>query len=290
MLLPSKDTNMNNQSAYPPTEVLLQQNTFLLTKEYHLFEEFCLACRKDRYIGLCYGNPGVGKTLSARFLANWELYRKTQRPYLNIHDAELEEQDKLALIQSDVFFYTTPVLAAPKKTRKELREGIYKFAIHLRQLRRQMGKAHTPLPYCRLIIIDEADRLKLNTLEELRDIFDHLQIGMVLIGMPGIEKRMACYPQFYSRIGFAHHFRSLDQEQAQPVIEQLWNNTQAKWQPNNPDQLQAISAIYSITQGNFRLLQRVFQQIHRILKINQLHTINLEVVQTAKDCLVIGNT
>jgi AAA domain len=38
-----------------------------------------------------------------------------------------------------------------------------------------------------LILVDEADRLQMNSVEMIRSIFDKGHSGMVLIGMPGIE-------------------------------------------------------------------------------------------------------
>ena len=40
-----------------------------------------------------------------------------------------------------------------------------------------------------LIIIDEADRLKTASLEQVRDIFDHGKLGVLFIGMLDVEKR-----------------------------------------------------------------------------------------------------
>lgn len=139
-----------------------------------------------------------------------------------------------------------------------------------------------------MIIVDEADRLKAATLEHLRDIYDQENFGLVLIGMMGMEKRLSRYAQLYSRIGFAHHYRLLSKEEMYLILTKHWQKLGLKLNLDDFTDNEAMAAIYRVTNGNFRVIQRLFKQIERIMKINNLKSLTAEIVDTARECLVIG--
>jgi DNA transposition AAA+ family ATPase len=139
-----------------------------------------------------------------------------------------------------------------------------------------------------LIIVDEADRLKLPALEQLRSIFDEEGIALILIGMPGIQKRLSRFPQLYSRAGFVHEFKMLSRDEVIFLLDQYLANRGDTFDPKDFTDSEALSAIIRITQGNFRLVNRLLLQIKRILEINGLTVVSKEVVEAARNNLVIG--
>ncbi len=308
------------------------EENFIVTREYRLFTEFCDACRRYRYIGLCYGPPGVGKTFSARHYANCdkvEAYQRHGQP----STVNLEE-----VLGSHTVCYTPKVVNAPKqiedeivKWRRNLRsicwddisreEKIRRAAVRKLEEERYekwfveedwlMGKPKHPsetgptvkdvtIEYSEkrdatpdpttLILVDEADRLRMAGLEQMRAIFDAGSIGLVLIGMPGLEKRLARYPQLYSRIGFVHEFHSLPKEEVHLLLEQRWQPPEVSSPLKGITEEEVVVSIVRITGGNFRLLHRLLTQIARIMEINATQTVTRQVVEAARESLVIGSS
>ena len=159
----------------------------------------------------------------------------------------------------------------------------------LSQRHRTMGLERVVPDPTALLVIDEADRLRIAGLEQTRSIFDRGGIGMVLIGMPGIEKRLARYPQLYSRIGFVHEFRPLSESEIRQLLERRWTRRGVKLPVDAIDTV-ASASIIRITGGNFRLLNRLLTQVERILEINVLPSVTKEAIEAARENLVIGQS
>jgi hypothetical protein len=274
---------------------------FVITKEHQRFAEFCEACRRYRYIGVCYGPPGVGKTLSARHYANWPLIEACS-PYSFASDTELA-----ALVGSQTIFYTPKVVNSPRQIEQDIQLWRNRLrAIPLEVIRREKEGAlevarqqdmvsqqefflqtidtlyappserpakpesqvfHVAKTYAQkyeetsepttLLMIDEADRLKTAGLEQVRDIFDQGGLGVVLIGIPGLEKRLSRYPQLYSRVGFVHAFRPLSATGVRDLFRHQWLPSGVVLPDKGLHDEAVMATIICITGGNFRLLHRL---------------------------------
>ena len=208
-----------------------------------------------------------------------------------LHNAAIERAHRYEQARLKRLLDRTEKLRDPKRNPNGYRsdEAVKAEDAFHEQRNRAMRVASTVPDPTSLLVIDEADRLKMAGLEQVRDIFDRGGIGLVLIGMPGIEKRLARYPQFYSRIGFVHEFRSLGlgAKEVHELLGQRWTPPGVHL-PRHQFDPETVAAIIRITGGNFRLLNRLLTQIERILEINALQQVTKAAVEAARESLVIG--
>jgi DNA transposition AAA+ family ATPase len=258
------------------TEQPARPPEFIVTREYRRFVEFCDACRQARYIGLCYGVPGVGKSASARQYARWDELEAVLGPPPHRHDG-IPPPDSGPW---QTILYTPGVVNTPRIIERDV-GGLWRavFGLARRAIVGHPDPERGPRPPD-LIVVDEADRLKQAGLEQLRDLYDRL----VLIGMPGLQKRLARYAQLYSRVGFVHQFQPLSGREFQNVVE----HELVQLKLDSAMDTAVLNSIARVTGGNFRLIQRLFAQIDRVLTINSLATVTTEVVDAARESLVVS--
>ena len=281
--------------------------SFVVTKSYRRFGEMCDACRRARVVGLGYGPPGTGKTESAKQYAQWSLFKPflpeplitfTGRsavddlyPYrpLTFASAPLDT----SMQPCRTVFYTPPVSASVARIEKQVLTlfAAFSYLVEAANQHHQgteeflVTRRYTSL--IELLIVDEANRLKDAGLELIRDFADRGEFGLVLLGMPGLEKRLMRAPQLYSRVGFAHEMEPLSDSETRDFLEKRWSHRVKAYSDDFTDK-EAVAAILRITRGNIRLIERLMLQVEHVLVANQIQVVTKEVVETARQNLIIG--
>ena len=140
---------------------------FIVTKQVKETAGVCHALIETKDMGVVYGNPGVGKTITAEHII--EKWKTPQKP-------------KAVYIEADVC--STPAGIANKILRRisNLRPANAADAARIIENLSQEQNLD-------LMIIDEAERLNRKCVEMVRSIYDRTNIPILLIGMVDILRQ-----------------------------------------------------------------------------------------------------
>lgn len=208
-------------------------------------------CHVDGEIGVCCGDPGVGKTYAVKKYA-------------------IENTDVI-LIEADLG-YTTKVLFSE---------------IHKKIGFDGLGTTHNMLQDIvtklkssgRLIIIDEAEHLPYKALDLVRRIYDKAGVGILLVGMPRLimnlrgEKRQ--YAQLFSRVGIATKLSGLTQADTKEIIRSVL-----------PESREVFKLLYESCVGNTRVLVKLLVRAIKLAQINNTK-IDKEIISASINQIII---
>ena len=130
-----------------------------------------------------------------------------------------------------------------------------------------------------MVIIDEADRLKPKTFAEVRDIFDKLQISVILVGTDRLDAVIKRDEQVYNRFRACHRFGKLSGEDFKRTVE-IWEKQILKLPvASNLSSMKMLKILGQATGGYIGLMDMILRQSAiRALK-KGLQKIDLETLK-----------
>jgi DNA transposition AAA+ family ATPase len=263
-------------------------NKFIKTKQYNQFYEFCNACRRDKYIGLCYGPAGAGKTQSAAHYTMFDKVHESAKHAYTLSNPSLN----FSMSRLHAVLYTPSILTSPKIIIQEIKTLQQEFsALKTQSLYPEGVPDNIRLEknnFAELVIVDEAERLKPVAFELIREMYDAGEATFIFIGMPGLEKMIERFPQLYSRVGFVHQFKNLGKNEVEFIITKYFSKLYKHIEEDNFSDQEAIATIIRMTSGNFRLINKLLKQSWRIMQVNCMTSLTAEILEAARKCLLIG--
>jgi chromosomal replication initiation ATPase DnaA len=123
--------------------------------------------------------------------------------------------------------------------------------------------------------VDEANRLCVQGLEVLRDVFDGGRMGLVLLGHAGLKPKVLAQPALASRVGVRYVFEGLSAEEVSQLLQEYVQESGVEMSDD------VIYVIVEKTQGNMQKVRLVLKQIRYLLRINKLSKLTKRVVEVA---------
>ena len=234
---------------------------FIVTRQVKETASVCHALMETREMGVVYGQPGVGKTITAE-----NIVRKWR------------ERGYPRAVYAEVDVNTSPLGTASKLLRAmaDLRPANASDAARIiENLTREQETE--------LIILDETERLNRQCLEMVRAIYDRTRVPVLLIGMPEVLRGLRSHKKFHSRIGIAYEYEPLSYEQLAEYLN-LLHPLLLDIDPVAEKDL--LEFIFKATRGEFRRINRLVKQAERVRRANKHPVLSLSVFEAATNLLL----
>ncbi len=92
----------------------------------------------------------------------------------------------------------------------------------------------------------------------------------------------------HDRGRFVHQFKNLGKNEVEFIIGKHFSKLGVNIDEADFGDQEAVSTIIRMTNGNFRLINRLLKQSHRIMQVNCMTSLTTEILEAARKCLLIG--
>lgn len=236
---------------------------FIVTRQVKEVASVCNALIESRDMGVIYGEPGVGKSVTASQMT--EKWTKV---------------DSMRVIYTEADVGSTAVGIARKLISLITDLRPVNAADAARIIENLSNQHHFDL-----IIVDEAERLTQKCIEMLRSIYDRTKIPILLIGMTDLLRHLRIHKKFYSRISITYHYEPLSFQQLSEYLGQL-HPLLKDIEPEKEKEL--LDFIYHHSRGEFRRIIQMVKQAERVRRINKHPVLSLSVFEKASTLMLRG--
>lgn len=253
---------------------------FIDTRQHQRFVDFCDACRRNQYVGVCTGRSGVGKTRSAQTYSKWNIIE----PLLTMSPMRYPSPPH-NLQGCYTAIYTPDVSCTVKRVESGLallRNRFDALVEHsMRWHNREEWFKTNRQRFLELLIIDKAPRLSFKCIEAISDFAEKQNLGVALIGLPGFDRRIRHYDPIDNRVGFYHVFNTPRTEELRAILEARWQSQSITIEDG------AVQLLEKVTNSNIQKLVNINAEMSRVCELNSITVITSDLVELASKTLLL---